>query len=468
MHTPISLHNICLCFRKKTCVEYFSTQIPFGSRIAIIGRNGSGKSSLLKLLMGKIVATSGELYIPNDVTFGYVPQVIEDFDTLSGGQRLNKSLTAALALAPNVLLLDEPTNHLDGRNRKSLLRNLNNFYGTLIIVTHDTEVLRSCIDTLWHIDNGQIVEFSGNYDDYIRECDRKRHSIEKKLSSLKREKKDMHASLMKEQNRAAKSKAKGQKNILQRKWPTVVSQAKASRAEQTSGRKKSAIDQKKNDLTEELSSLRLPEVIIPKFALSPSDKAFGVLVSVNNGTIGYSSHEPLVKDIHISLSSQDRMAITGNNGSGKTTMIKAILDCPDVIRTGHWSTPKKEEIGYLDQHYSNVAANKSVRQSLTDLAPGWTATQVRRHLNDFLFRGNEDVNILGCNLSGGEKARLSLAMIAARPPKLLILDEITNNLDLDTVEHVSQILQEYPAAMIIISHDENFLSNININMTIET
>ena len=136
---------------------------------------------------------------PDDVVFGFVPQTIENFNALSGGQRLNKAVTQALSLDPNVLLLDEPTNHLDRHNRKSLMRMLQSYTGTLIVVSHDTELLRHCIHTLWHIDNGQIHVFSGNYDDYMREMRGRRASIEQELSRLDRQKKDMHHALMKEQ-----------------------------------------------------------------------------------------------------------------------------------------------------------------------------------------------------------------------------------------------------------------------------
>ncbi len=137
------------------------------------------------------------------------------------------------------------------------MRMLQSYPGTLIVVSHDTELLRNCIDTLWHIDHGKIHVFSGNYDDYIRELRGRRASIEQELARLDRQKKDMHHDLMKEQKRAAKSKTKGEKSIHQRKWPTVVSNAKAGRAEETSGRKKSAIDHKKQDLTDRLFKFAL-------------------------------------------------------------------------------------------------------------------------------------------------------------------------------------------------------------------
>ena len=161
-----------------------------------------------------------------DAVVGYVPQVIIDHTDLSGGQRLNKAVTEALSLDPNVLLLDEPTNHLDNRNRKSLMRLLQNYRGTLIMVSHDKELLRHCTDILWHIDNGKVHIFSGNYDDYMREIKLKRSSIENELELLNRQKKGMHHKLMQEQQRSSKSKAKGQKSIDQRKWPTVVSNSR--------------------------------------------------------------------------------------------------------------------------------------------------------------------------------------------------------------------------------------------------
>lgn len=180
MHKPIKIKDCELSFSHKTCFENFSCQILYGSRIVIIGRNGSGKSTLLKM----IASICGE-----ETVVGYVPQVIIDHTDLSGGQRLNKAMTEALSLDPNILLLDEPTNHLDRRNKKNLMRLLANYHGTLIIVSHDKEILRNCADTLWHIDNGKVHIFSGNYDDYMCEIKLKRESIELELERLRRQKK---------------------------------------------------------------------------------------------------------------------------------------------------------------------------------------------------------------------------------------------------------------------------------------
>jgi len=459
-HKPIQLRNVGVSFPQKVCFENLTAQIQYGDRIALIGQNGSGKSTLLKMLQGLVEPSQGEIGVPDNVVFGYVPQVIDEFESLSGGQRLNQTLTQALTRDPNLLLLDEPTNHLDLHNRRSLMRMLQNYPGTLVIVSHDVELLRTCVDTLWHIENGKISIFSGTYDDYRREFDLKRASLEQELMSLDRQKKETHQALMKEQVRAAKSRTKGEKHIEQRKWPTIVSDEKARRAVETSGRKKKAITHKKQELIDQLSELRLPEILKPKFSLEVSGIGSKTLVSIQEGTCGYK--EPILQNIHLSVGPQDRIAIRGDNGSGKTALVKAIINDPRVITSGHWHVPNREDIGYLDQHYGTLESHKTVLETINDLVPTWTHADIRRHLNDFLFRKNEEVNALIRTLSGGEKARLSLAQIAAKTPKLLILDEITNNLDLETRDHVIQVLTAYPGAIIVVSHDEDFLKSINV------
>jgi ATPase subunit of ABC transporter with duplicated ATPase domains len=461
MHKPIQIKDLSLSFPHKTCFDHFNAQIHYGNRIAIIGRNGSGKSTLLKILMGTFIGATGDVFIPTDATFGYVPQIITNFDALSGGQRLHKALTRALSADPNVLLLDEPTNHLDRHNRQSLLRLLRHYSGTLIVVSHDTELLRNNVDTLWHSANGKIEVFSGNYDDYMREIETKRASIEQELSRLHRQKKDTHQALMKEQNRAAKSRTKGEKSIVEHKWP-LGGKASARRAEQTSGRKKVAIDDKKQALGERLSELRLPEIIMPKFSLQASDMSDRTILSIMDGGVGYLGTDLLLKGIHLALRSQDRIAILGDNASGKSTLIKAILEDVTVIKSGNWLMPKKVDIGYLDQHYNTLSMDKNLGETISACVPTWSYAEVRCHLNDFLFRKNEEVNMLVEQLSGGEKVRLCLALIAALTPKLLILDEVTNNLDLETKTHVIEVLKEYPGAMIVISHEEIFLKEIGV------
>lgn len=162
------------------------------------------------------------------------------------------------------------------------------------------------------------------------------------------------------------------------------------------------------------------------------------------------------------MNTKDRIAICGDNASGKSTLVKAILNNPEVIKTGHWMMPKPINIGYLDQHYATLDLKKTVLETLLFLVPSWSYIEVRKHLNAFLFRKNEEINALTSQLSGGEKVRLCLAQIAALLPQLVILDEITNNLDIETKAHVMQILQDYPAAMLLICHENDFLNQLRI------
>lgn len=173
-------------------------------------------------------------------------------------------------------------------------------------------------------------------------------------------------------------------------------------------------------------------------------------------------YEPVVKKINFSLNMGEKIAIKGENGSGKSTLVKAILGYENIIKTGNWLCPKREEIGYLDQHYENLNEYQTVFSLMKQNASTLTDRELREHLARFLFRKNDEINIEVRYLSGGEKTRLSLALIAANVPKLLILDEITNNIDIITREHVIQVLKYYPGAMIVISHDDNFLQEIDI------
>ncbi|KTD53466.1 ABC transporter ATP-binding protein Uup [Legionella santicrucis] len=464
MHKPIQLIDFSLFFPHKTCFSDFNSHILYGSRIAIIGRNGEGKSTLLKILQGTYTHYDGTLILPNDLRIGYLPQLIENDSSFSGGERLNRALTKSLSLDPNLLLLDEPTNHLDNKNRRALIKHLQYYTGTLIMVTHDVEVLKTIADTIWHIQHGMVHVFHGNYDDYQREIAAKTLKIEHELANLKQQKREAHEALMKEQERGKRMKINGEKNIHKRKWPTVRSHTKLANAVKTGDKRIQHIENQKQNLLDDLSMLYRHEVIQPQFQLNACTQ-IKASVSINHGTIRYAHGAVIIKDIHFHLSPKARVAICGDNGSGKSTFIKALLEDKDVIKTGDWTTPRRSNIGYLDQHYQNLPYDQTVLQLVTACMPNTTYTDIRKHLNTFLFRKNEEVDASISNLSGGEKARLSLCAIAANPPALLILDEMTNNLDLETRTHVIHILRAYPGAILIISHDNDFLKAISIETT---
>ncbi|HDV5732014.1 TPA: ABC-F family ATP-binding cassette domain-containing protein, partial [Legionella pneumophila] len=357
-HKPIQFKDLSLIYPHKTCFQDFSGEIHFADRIALIGRNGSGKSTLLKMLCGLFLAPAGEIKIPHDVRFGHLPQVLEDCPDLSGGQRLNRVLSKILSDEPNVLLLDEPTNHLDSRNRRSLMRMLEHYPGTLIIVSHDTELINTVTDTLWHIDLGQVTVFRGIYFNYQQILEDKKASIEQELSRIARQKKESHLALMKEQERNKRARVQGEKKIAQRKWPTVRSHTKLGSAITTGNKRLSHINYKKQQLLEELSSLNFPEVIKPKFRL----KGLGhhkPLIRIQDASVSYEA-VVILEDIHFHLSGCERVALHGNNASGKSTFVKAILGESQIKRTGEWAVPDCNTIGYIDQHYQHLNFNETV------------------------------------------------------------------------------------------------------------
>lgn len=462
MHKPIQFRDFTLSFPHKPCISNFNGQILFGSRIAIIGRNGTGKSALLKCLLGQIDIQDSMISIPDDLRLGYLPQIIETSESLSGGERLNSALTQTLLNDPNLLLLDEPTNHLDTANRRSLMNRLHRYTGTLVIVSHDVEVLRESVDTLWHIDNEQIHVFQGRYDDYIQAYQQQRTAIEHEISSLNRQKKDIHAARMKEQQRVAKSRASGEKKVANKTWLKMVGDLKGMKAEKSQGKKLRVIDESMDQLLARRAELFVPEIITPTFGLYPRITSQSV-VTIRDGCIGYDAQLSVLKDIHLTIGANERVALLGNNASGKSTLLKAMLQTPEVTTTGSWILPKPSDIGYLDQHYQTLNGFRTVFDALSAVMPNTHYNDIRRHLNDFLFRKNEEVEADINTLSGGEKARLCLCCIAAKPPTLLILDEMTNNLDLETKEHVIQILKHYEGAMIVVSHESQVISHLNLN-----
>lgn len=461
MQTLVFLNHISLYSLNKTCFEDFSAQIQTGNRIAIIGNNGTGKSSLLKIIKGDLPASEGEIQNKN-VSFGYVPQLIYEYENLSGGEKFNRALSAAFSNHPDILLLDEPTNHLDLKNRRSLIKMLNLYKDTLMVVSHDTELLRNSIDILWHIDNGKVNIFNGEYDDYCQTIMQAHQNIENELEFLAKEKKENHKALMKEQQRTKKSKERGRKFVERKKWLPALGDLNQSYAQKTTGKNRESISNKRKILNEQLSSLRLPETIKLSFSLTAKDIGLKTIVSISGGQTGY-GHKIISKDINLSIVGNEHLAITGGNGSGKTTLFRAVLNnYPQIKKMGVWDMPRFEDISYLDQCYSSLDDTKTVLETLTDLSPEKTHAEIRDFLNDFLFRENEEVNKQVSILSGGEKTRLSLAKIALQTPRLLLIDEITNNIDLGTKEHVTQVLKEYPGAMMIVSHDSAFLEDIGI------
>ncbi len=454
----LDIKNLSLILPHKTCFENFNATVLDGAKIALAGDNGTGKTSILKAIMGLPSPVDGDIILLSGARAAYVPQTVLQHNQLSGGERFNKALSAALAQKPDILLLDEPTNHLDAKNRAALLKMIDNFTGAIIVVSHDAQLLRQ-INAIWHIREGRIETFSGNYDDYIAQINLKRAALEGHANELQKQKRAMHQKLMAEQQRAAKSNKHGELAAKKGKWAPIVAGGKKRAAQKTAGGKKSAIFERTDDISRQITALGLREEIKPTFNL-PAGFAAGSALFIMDGAAGYDG-KIILSGVNLSLAGGARAAVTGANAAGKSTLFKAILNTQNRLG-GTWETPKPHDIGYLDQHYNNLSPDSTALQLSAWLAPSLSHAQIRKHLNDFLFRKNEEVNEKVSTLSGGERARLSLALLALKVPKLLLLDEVTNNIDLTTRAHVEQVLSVYPGALLLISHDEDFIKTIGV------
>ncbi len=260
----LHLKNIGHTFGAKECFQHFTHKIYLGQKIAIIGKNGAGKSTLLKIVSGEIAPKEGSIQGVVQATIGYVAQTITTQLQLSGAERFQKELSQALASKPNLLCLDEPTNHLDAKNKQSLIRMLNRYQGTLVIVTHDVEVLRRCVDQIWHIEEGEIRCLSMSYDEYLQQRATKQAGLKMQLEQLVRDKKKSHQVLMKEQERRKKKQLQGKKKHAEDKLSLRSAQA---RGEATANRNNKRIRLHKRKVLEELASTKLPEAINPTFNL---------------------------------------------------------------------------------------------------------------------------------------------------------------------------------------------------------
>lgn len=459
------IENLSLSFGPNPLFEDFNATLHQGERIGLMGPNGSGKSSLLKIISGDIAPSSGDVKVLPGISVARVPQIVmkPEYASKSGGERFQAALGEALRLRPDILLLDEPTNHLDAYHRKKLQRFMGKYDGVLIFSSHDEALLRDCATSLWVLEGKRVHVVQEGYDAFQVHLKKSHEKSEQTSNILKREKAKNHAQLMKEQERSKKRRLYGEKKYKDDKLALRNAQG---RGNQTVAKNRKWLSTAKDTILESLAHFRRPERLKPTFSLAGQPISSNqTLLAVSGGVVGYG--KPLLENIHFSLQGRSRFAIKGANGSGKTTLLRAIYDYPCLRLAGEWIVSPSKDIGYLDQHYGGINPQETVLDVLKNVRPDWEGTDIRGHLNDFLFRREEEVSKRVEYLSGGERARLSLAMIAAKTPKLLILDEITNNLDLETKGHVLDVLKLYPGAILMVSHDEEFLERLGITGILE-
>lgn len=464
----ISLTDVQLAFGHHPLLDHADLVIQRNERIGLIGRNGAGKSSLLKILDQRQAPDDGQVKRLGGLKIATVEQEPEldpevsiydflcgDFTetedwqrparvnalmdklgldpdaltgSLSGGQRKRVALANALVEEPDLLLLDEPTNHLDFDGILWLEQLLLDFRGSAVIITHDRRFLDVVTTRIIELDRGKLFSFPGNFSQWQ----------ERKAEFLEAEK----------QQNAKFDKFLAQEEV----WIRKGVQARRTRDE---GRVR-RLEQLRRDRAERRE--RSGDV---KFAISEGQRSGKLVAELQDVSHGYDGRV-LIKDFSTVLMRGDRIGLIGHNGAGKTTLLRIMLGLQEpnsgVVRHG-----TKLNIGYFDQMRSRLDENATLADTISPGSEWVEIGNQRKHimsyLEDFLFpaaRAHSPVR----SLSGGERARLALARMFAQPTNVLVLDEPTNDLDIETLELLEDLIQDYTGTVLLVSHDRTFLDNV--------
>ncbi|MBI1327391.1 MAG: ATP-binding cassette domain-containing protein [Alphaproteobacteria bacterium] len=494
----INISNLTYKIGARTIIEEANLNIMDNWRVGVVGYNGAGKSTLFKLITKDLQADGGTITIPSTQKLAMVRQDIpetdaplielvmtaneemaqlwkdaetetdpdriveiyqrlsdmeaytaeakaavllkglgfkehqlrEPFSSFSGGWQMRVMLASVLFIEPEILLLDEPTNHLDLEAIMWLEEYLASYPHTLMIISHDRELLNKCVDHVIHVDNKELTLYTGNYDTFERER-AMRLGMQQKMHE-------------KQQAQRAHMQA-----FIDR------FKAKASKARQAQSRIKAL---EKMDLVDAVIAERAV-----RFQFPNPEKIGTPMISIHHADVGYTEGKPVLRQIYENIEFDDRIALLGANGNGKSTMMKLIAGKLATM-DGNMQRISRLRIGYFSQHQTDELDVDSTpyREMLKLMLaknPDVKESAVRAKLGAFGFTHILADNRIG-DLSGGEKARLLFAFMSFDAPHLLLLDEPTNHLDIGAREALVEALNNYQGAVVIVSHDPNMVERV--------
>lgn len=509
----LQANNLARRFADVTLFENVNFSIQTQDRIALVGRNGTGKSTLIEQIMGKEPISEGQITKAKGVRIGYLEQhvainsdhsiwdemltvfadtlalrqqaqtsaekvatlaedpdsqayrtALQEYDqlleelnqrnayaiesdirtvlhgfkfyeedysrsvhSLSGGQKTRLALARTLLMNYDLLILDEPTNHLDMETLTWLESYLTGYKGALLIVSHDRYFLNCVANQVIELRHQTLHTYKGNYDFYLKE---KALRIEQEMNAYEKQQEDI-----------VKLEDFIQKNIT-RASTTKRAQSRRKQLERIKKIEKPKQDQR-----------------APRIQFSAANESGQRVIETQHLAIGYDpSSKPLSQEINLDLRRQDAIAIVGPNGIGKTTFLKTLLGTIPAL-AGHSQFGSNVEIGYYDQNVNQLNPNLTVLETLWQAHDSTDEWKVRSILGSFLFSG-ESVEKKVSMLSGGEKARLSLALLAMDHDNTLLLDEPTNHLDIDSKEVLEEALIDFDGTLLFVSHDRYFINRI--------
>ncbi len=457
--SQLTLKAVTLAFGGPPVLDGVDLRVERGERICLLGRNGEGKTSLLRLLADEEVPDAGELVREPGLRVALLPQEIpstlagaavdvvggpaheaeralslvgiapeQDTADMSTGRRRRVLLARALAVDPDVLLLDEPTNHLDIPAIRRLDELLRRFHGTVIFVTHDREFLRSQARRILELDRGRLRDWTCDYDTFLRRRDDELAAEHKRNAEF--------------------DKRLSQEEV----W---VRQGVRERRTRNEGRVRRLL------VMREERRARRERPATANLELQDAGRS-GRLVARAEGVSFAYGDEVLIDDLNCTVLRGDRVGVVGPNGAGKTTLLRLLLG-ELTPRAGTVRLGTGLEVVYFDQQREILDPDRTVQENIAGgnetVVVGGRQVHVLTWLQRFLFTPDRARSPI-TRLSGGERNRLLLARIFTRPANLLILDEPTNDLDLETLELLEDLLCEFAGTLILVSHDRAFLENI--------
>ncbi|MDY6317000.1 MAG: ABC-F family ATP-binding cassette domain-containing protein, partial [Oribacterium sp.] len=393
---------------------------------------GSGKTTLIKCILGEEEPDDGIVAISKDKKIGYLAQQhadiesgVKDFDTLSGGQKTRKRIEEILLTKPDLLILDEPTNHLDIESIQWLEKVLKHYDGAVLLVSHDRYFLDHVVTKIIDLDNGKARMYTGNYSEYA---------------------------VKKKQIRDAELKAYLNQQETIAHQEAVITKLKQFNREKSIKRAESREKQ-----LAKIERLEKPEEIDNemRLALTPSVTSGNDVLSVKDLSKSFDD-KLLFSNVSFEVKRGEHIAVIGANGTGKTTLLK-ILNEMEPADTGSFRLGTNVEIGYYDQEHAVLHMEKTIFDEIQDDYPNLNDTKVRNVLAAFLFRGDDVYKRIG-DLSGGEQGRVSLAKLMLSNANFLILDEPTNHLDIQGREVLEDAINNYEGTVLYVSHDRYFIN----------
>ncbi|WP_462421229.1 ribosomal protection-like ABC-F family protein [Salinicoccus sp. Marseille-QA3877] len=464
----VRLTNITKSYGNKDLFEIEELSAYIGDKIAIIGPNGTGKSTLLKIIKGELLPDNGR--VQRETEFNYFAQIkspaeffsdemdfkllshfrVPDNDNLSGGEETKLRLTDTLSNYKPGLLLDEPTTHLDQTSIGLLLEELEYYYGTLIFISHNRYFINKTATKIWEMDNGEIKVYDGNYDDYKSQKELEKLTLENRHKSITDEKKRLENAAKKQQAYAEKvgqyDKKKAKTND-----PGHRGQSKPKDIVQKNAFKKvKAIENRMN----QLDQVDMPdEQMNLKFPVAKTDIIHNKFPIITQGLTVRSGDKLLLDDISFQFEFGKTIAITGDNGSGKSSLLTEIINCNDALEI----SPKINIATYEQMDYKFHDETPIIKYLMKHTE--FEEPMVRSILFRIGFAQSEVMKPMN-KVSGGEATRISLALLFVKPSNVIVLDEPTNFIDLKTIEALETFINAYQGMVIVTSHDHEFISRV--------